>query len=198
MASDLITRLDAWLRENRIDVYESLQPGADADVLVQMEADFGFRLPALFRELYMWRNGQQGQVPPSFRNNSYLMPIDEISHTWREMTSMQEHGEWEQPQWWSRGWVPFLHNGAGSNLCVDMLGSFTGRQGQVIEFWAKFGDRPIIAPDIDTWLRHFVETMEQGLWAKDGDGNFSPLDDKNLPQIPGYPVVGDSNQPLPE
>lgn len=196
MTSNIITRLDAWLRTNRCAVYGSLQPGVHPAVLSEMEAEFGFSLPAVFRELYLWRNGQQGVVPPAFRNNEYLMPVDEIQNSWRELTGMQEHGEWEQPQWWSRGWVPFLHNGAGSHLCVDLLGSFTGKPGQVIEFWAKFPDRPIVAPDMETWLGHFVQSLEQGLWAEDEDENFSLVNEKKQPKIPGYPMKRDSNEPL--
>lgn len=188
----LLDRLDTWLSRHRPDYYAQLRPGLTAEQLADSEKSVGFAFPESFRGLYRWHDGQANDLM-AIRNNQYFMPSEEVKSTWEMLTSMQEGGEWEEPQWWHRGWIPFLSNGAGSHLCLDLHGSFTGLPGQVIEFWGKDADRPIVAPGFEVWLEHFVGSLEAGLWSLEEGGNFSP-DEHLLPKIPGYPVVGDSTK----
>jgi len=191
--SPIIKRLDTFLLRVRPGYYAQLRPGLNAEQFTEFAQAVGFTFPDEFRDLYCWRDGQADEFQ-SLCHNRYFMPSAEVKSTWELMTGLQEDGEWDQPQWWHRGWIPFLHNGAGSHLCVDLHGSFTTLSGQVIEFWNRDDDRPIVAPSFQVWLEHFVSTLERGFWHLEDDGNFLPSD--ILPGIPGYPIKGDARIPV--
>ena len=57
---------------------------------------------------------------------------------------------------------PFLHNGGGSHLCVDVAAEDGGNPDQLIEFWKADEDRPVTYPNLEAWLTELVESMEDG------------------------------------
>src|SRR4051794_11035586 len=65
----MIDRLDRWLRANRPDYYNALQPGVSDDRLDAFESRFGLLLPPAFRLLYRWRDGQADSCSASFHHN---------------------------------------------------------------------------------------------------------------------------------
>ncbi len=115
------------------------------------------------------------------------------------LSEMQERHEWgdDRPQWWSARWIPFLTNGAGDLTCVDTDGSFTGAEGQILEFWHDSPDRFVVAPDLDTWLAHFVSSLERGEWTLEESGNFSLRNGGRFPNLEGFPVAFDARTPAP-
>jgi cell wall assembly regulator SMI1 len=189
-AKKLFDRLDRALARRRPDYYRQLRPGLSESQLDAFEAFVGYAFPDKFRALYRWRDGQSDPWL-SLDRNRYFMPSKEAKNTWEMLTGFQENGQWGpgHPQWWHRGWIPFLHNGAGSRLCLDLHGSFTGTAGQVLEFWNHFDDRPIIAPSFDVWLKHVVGTLEGGYGYVAND-TFVIGD----PRVPGYPIKGDTKK----
>jgi cell wall assembly regulator SMI1 len=138
-------------------------PGADAAALEALAANVGRSLPAGFRALYQWSNGGDGL---RMRDMS-LMPIEDILRTRQKMNDQLAAGSFGSPNWWHKGWVPFLHDGAGSYLCWDTQGSFDGERGQVLAFWNEDKDRTIMAPSFDTWLVAFVDSLEAKVWVFD-------------------------------
>jgi cell wall assembly regulator SMI1 len=194
-AKTLVDRLDWWLAQNRPAYHAQLRPGLSAAQLTEFEGFVGFDFPDAFRLLYRWHDGQADDslYYLSLCHNQSFMTSDEVKRRWEMLTSMMEADQWGHPQWWHRGWIPFLHNGSGSHLCLDLHGSFTGTPGQVIEFWVHDRDRPVVAPSLEAWLGHFVSTLEAGLWSLDDGGNFS-YDFDAFPEIPGYPIVGDASK----
>jgi cell wall assembly regulator SMI1 len=58
--------------------------------------------------------------------------------------------------------VPFLHNGGGSYLCLDLAAEDGGQPGQVIGFWKRDEDRPVEFTSVEAWLTELVESMESG------------------------------------
>jgi cell wall assembly regulator SMI1 len=70
--------------------------------------------------------------------------------------------DFDDPKWWRRGWIPFLANGGGDHLCLDLAAEDGGVPGQLIEFWHEDADRPVTYPDLDTWLAELTASMEGG------------------------------------
>ena len=70
--------------------------------------------------------------------------------------------DFDDPRYWRRGWVPFLSNGGGSHLCIDLVAEDGGTPGQILEFWKGDADRPVRHLSFDAWLSHLVESMETG------------------------------------
>lgn len=158
---DLIERIDRWLAANRPDFYRSLQPGVDDAALDALETQFSFKLPIAFRQLYRWRNGQDPLSSASLQRNRSFCSIEEVASIKQMLDDMIE-SDFDDPRYWRRGWVPFLHNGGGSYLCLDLVAEDGGQPGQLIGFWKRDADRPVEFPNIEAWLADLVASMEKG------------------------------------
>ena len=191
--SDAIRRLERWLKANRPDYLAQLQPGATDAQLDELEATLDVKLPEALRELYKWRNGQPDDCYDGLSHNREFSNINTVRENWEMLTEMIG-ADFEHSHWWRRSWVPFLYNGGGDHVVVDVEGSFGGERGQVLRFWHDWEDRSIVAPSIQSWLEHFVIALETGVlrWNEEEEMVLEPdeLDivswSKHL--IDGYPV----------
>lgn len=157
----LIDRMDAWLAENRAGYHAALQPGVSDAQLDAFEAKFSLKLPEALRALYRWRNGQPNSSFDSFQDNRMLSSLEDIADT-KEMLDDMIGSDFEDPATWRRGWVPFLSNGGGSYLCVDVDAQGGGQPGQLIAFWKADEDRPVEQASVQAWLADLVASMEAG------------------------------------
>lgn len=157
----LIVRMDRWLAANRPAYYAVLQPGvSDAD-LEAFEWRFGVKLPAAFRQIYRWRNGQDPASYAAIQDNRSFCPLDEVAES-KAMLDGMIGSDFEDPRYWRRGWIPFLHNGGGSYLCLDLAAEDGGEIGQLIAFWKQDQDRPVESVSMEAWLEALVASMENG------------------------------------
>ena len=132
--------MDRWLAGRRPDYYAGLRPGVGDAELDAFERRFSLRLPPAFRELYRWRDGQDTTNAESFCDNRMFMPLADVAET-KELLDGMIDSDFDDPRYWRRGWVPFLHNGGGSYLCLDMAAEDGGIPGQLIAFWKADHDR---------------------------------------------------------
>lgn len=161
MVEQLIARMDRWLAANRPDYYALLQPGgSDAD-LDAFESRFAMKLPTAFRKLYRWRNGQDPMSYDAIQDNRSFCTLDDVAET-KAMLDGMIGSDFEDPRYWRRGWIPFLHNGGGSYLCLDLAAEDGGEIGQLIAFWKQDQDRPVEFASMEAWLRALVTSMEEG------------------------------------
>lgn len=156
-----ITLIDRWLAAHRPGYYAQLQPGVDAVALDAFESRFSLRLPAAFRELYQWRNGQDSASYDALLINRTLMNLQDIADAKALLDDMID-SDFDDPRYWRRDWVPFLHNGGGSYLCVDVRAEDGGTPGHLIGFWKANKDRPVEHPSVEAWLNSLANTMERG------------------------------------
>jgi cell wall assembly regulator SMI1 len=161
MVSASIARIDGWLAVNRPDYYGRLRPGATEGALDAFESRFSLRLPESFRSLYHWRDGQQPACSASLQSNRMFSSLDEIAET-KGMLDGMIGTDFEDPRWWRRGWVPFLANGGGDHLCLDVAAEDGGTPGQLIAFWHDEERRPVEYTDVESWLRQLADSMESG------------------------------------
>ncbi len=161
MVENLISRMERWLAANRPTYLARLQPGVDSQKLAAFEDQFAIVLPETFRSLYRWRNGQEVTCTESFEKNFMFSPLEEIAGTKANLDGMIGT-DFEDPNWWRRGWLPFLHNGAGDYLCVDLAGDNAGCPGQLLVFYHDWEKRPVKFPNLDAWLTSLVNSMENG------------------------------------
>jgi uncharacterized protein (TIGR02996 family) len=157
----LLARMDRWLAANRPDYYACLQPGVSARALNEFEERFGLTLPRSFRGLYRWRNGQPRDCFESLQDNRMFSSLEDIAET-KEMLDGMIGNDFEDPEWWRRSWVPFLANGGGDHLCLDLAAEDGGEPGQLIAFWHDWEDRSVKYESLDDWLHALVESMEDG------------------------------------
>jgi cell wall assembly regulator SMI1 len=161
MEFELIQQLDSWLSAHRPDYYSRLQAGVSSSTLDEFEARFSVQLPESFRAFYQWRNGQATACFDSFENNRMFSSLEEITET-KEVLDEMIGADFEDPRWWRLGWIPFLANGGGDHLCLDVRAVDGGTPGQVIAYWHDWDNRSIEHPSFEKWLSSLVTSMEAG------------------------------------
>jgi len=159
--SELIRRIDGWLAANRPVYYTRLRPGVNETSLLDFESRLGLKLPESFHALYLWKDGQEESCFESLHGNRMFMSLANIIETKQTLDGMIGT-DFEEPSWWRRGWVPFLGNGGGDHLCLDLFAEDSGAAGQLIAFWHEDPDRPIEFPNLDAWLLQLADSMEGG------------------------------------
>jgi cell wall assembly regulator SMI1 len=188
---ELIARFDRWLREHRPDLHEILRRGVKSGALDACAKRVGFALPADFRALYAWRDGQDGDCEGAFQNNQDFIALSQCEAHRDAMQELVDAGDVPSEQHWNARWLPFLEGAGGDLLCVDMAGIGGGKPGQVIYWSHEDGPTAIESPSLEAWLRAFVTSLERGMWKVDDDENFS-ANEKKLAKLtaelaPGYP-----------
>jgi cell wall assembly regulator SMI1 len=161
MVRELIDRVDRWLARNRPEYYARLQPGVTGPVLDAFESRFALKLPEAFRQFYQWRNGQEPGCHASFQDNRMFSSLEEVAET-KALLDGMIGSDFEDPRWWRRGWVPFLANGGGDHLCLDVAAEDGGTPGQLVAFWHDWEDRSVEYSSFEAWLRRLADSMEAG------------------------------------
>jgi cell wall assembly regulator SMI1 len=161
MVEALIGRLDGWLAANRPDYYTCLLPGATDAELDAFEARFSLKLPPAFRQFYRWRNGQDGSCSASLWKNFMFAPLEAAAGS-KQVCDDLIGSDFEDPRWWRRGWVPFLDNGGGDHLCMDLAAEDGGTPGKLLVFYHDWEHRPVKFHSLEAWLADLVESMEGG------------------------------------
>jgi cell wall assembly regulator SMI1 len=187
----LLDRLDRWLRRNRPAYYSRLRPGASERDLMKFERNLGRNLPAGLRALYRWHDGQEAGCSSAFQYQQMFMPLADVRRASVALNQLYFDGEFSEMNWWSTAWLPFLDNGSGDHLCVDLDGAFAGHPGQVVSFYHDWDRRNIEYPSLEKWLQVFVTGTEADMW-EENDGAFQPLDADQMRGVrsrltPGYP-----------
>ncbi|MBV0916844.1 SMI1/KNR4 family protein [Mycobacteroides chelonae] len=170
----LIVRLEAALAAVHPEFLAAQMPGASDEQVDRLEALAGKPIPATLRDLLTWRNGvKKGGVLVSFAGPWSFMSVEAIIEAvdmLRDLLRCEEG--WEEQTWWGHGWIPFLEDGFGDHLCVDLDGGgnlvddgepFIGMADQIIQFDHAAELRVIKAPSFDVWLTAFVEAVEEGI-----------------------------------
>jgi cell wall assembly regulator SMI1 len=185
----LLERLEQWLRQHRPAYFDWLRPGVAERDLTGLERDLGRNLPAGFRELYRWHDGQEPECTLGFQYNQMFMTLRDVQLACSALRQLLDGGEFLEANWWSRSWVPFLDNGDGDHLCVDLDGSFGGVPGQVLAFYHDWECRNIEYPSLEKWAAAFVQGVEAGLWGEEG-GEFKPRDPDKVREIRARVAMG--------
>lgn len=155
---ELLAHLDRLLRELRPDYYSVLQHGLTDAEWEAFRSRLGLDLPDGFRLLYQWKNGQRDNCSDNILGNYMFVAADSVAET-KELHDSMIGYDFE-PGWWERTWVPFLHNGGGDHMCLDVGGSFGGRPGQLVEFWHDWEKRAIAAPSLEHWVLRVVNSLD--------------------------------------
>lgn len=147
--------------------------GASVNELAELETLVGHKLPADFVASYQTVNGDptsgDGFIPGELAlsgTTNVLLPIKQIQDDWTMLKELLDMGEFAgekttpdpgvQNQWWSAGWVPFVSDGGGNYLCVDLTPADGGTIGQVLCFSHDSGNRKLIARSVAEFLEKLL------------------------------------------
>lgn len=158
--NQLIERADKLFRERRPEYYSQLQSGADEKTLARAEGYYGFPLPEALRSLYSWKNGQAVHCHESFTgiDNLSFMSLEEGMEAHRIFVELERAGEFSAG-WWDASWIPFLANGGGDHVCMEVTPD--GRSAGLLWFFHDYEGRS--EPDlysIEVILEAAIEEME--------------------------------------
>lgn len=167
--NDLWTTLEAWLAANDpLRLTNFKQPASDTE-LDMLEQALGLPFPEDFKEFLKIHNGQPGTGPSLFEQGRLLGTTD-ILIEWQTWNELLQSGEFDENHsapsaeikagWWRPGWVPFLSNGRGDHLCLDMDPSTSGIRGQVIEVLHDFESRQWLTAGFTEWLEMTIKENE--------------------------------------
>ncbi|MCM8542156.1 MAG: SMI1/KNR4 family protein [Lentisphaeraceae bacterium] len=166
MIKEKLERIDSLFKEKRPEYYSYLQDEVSDDKIVELEKILPGKLPPEFIELYKWKNGQDPRKFHSFYENRMFMPIEEIIEIKELMDGMIGY-DFEDPKYWRKGWIPFLSNGGGSHLCLDLVAEDGGTKNQLIGFWKADEDRDAEFSNISEWLDEVIDELVNDLYDED-------------------------------
>jgi len=152
---DLINKLDNQLSVLRPDYYKTLNGPLNNSEIELLEEKYKIQIPSNLKKLYKWKNGQNQNCYEAFVNNAMFMSLEDVLEAAEEFTSMIG-SDFEIENWWNENWLPIFHNGGGSYICYDLGGIFTGKKGQMIEYWNKDNDRNIIAGNLEDFINQII------------------------------------------
>ncbi len=154
-------RLEAWLKANNPALLADLNPPAIDAEIRELEQKLGVTLPADFVACLKVHNGQRGRAGSLFSKGRYLS-VDQILSEWTVWRDLLEQGEFDERSsapdrgvgegWWRIGWIPFVSNGRGDHLCLDLDPALGGYVGQVIEVSHDFESRCVVSNGFSEWL----------------------------------------------
>lgn len=170
MSTDLPTtlaRLEAWLAEHAPGIHATLRPGATEAELAVMERVLGRKLPSALRTLYA-THADWGHA----LGLTFLPPVMMQMEwdAWRELQAefQETAGHSSRPvgavraQYINPGWLPFLTDGGGNSVGVDLDPRPAGTVGQVITFGRDERVKTVLADSLGAFLTEYVVRLEAG------------------------------------
>ncbi|MBG8556242.1 SMI1/KNR4 family protein [Hymenobacter guriensis] len=158
----LLSQLDTLLQQHRPEYYAELNPPATAAELAAFETEVGLTLPAELRAWFSWHNGQNDECFEGLVANYECPSLSSVAESMRINRELLEAGDFAA-NWWQPNWVPFLTNGSGDHVCLDLEGTFTGQPGQLLEHWHDWEPRDVVFPNLTAWLTAVVQAYEAAL-----------------------------------
>lgn len=152
-----------------------LRPGASAETLSRYAAACENSAPALMLRLYERADGQDqwasesflsesvAQFYPTSRPGFVFLSIDAALALLDELDAALDTGCFDDQRnlksdpgvarcWWSRHWIPFLSDQAGTYVCIDTGPAEGGDSGQVILFEHDSPVRRLLARSVEEFF----------------------------------------------
>ncbi|MFW8627852.1 SMI1/KNR4 family protein [Deinococcus sp. ME38] len=193
---ELLARLDAWVAREVPLHHATLRPGVTVDTLDAFEVRRGLTLPPALRALYGWHDGGDlfgleflSLEHMEFKRNQWA------EHATERMTDLDE-AIVSNPLGAIRllyatgDWLPFLHDGSGNHVALDLSPGPARRPGQTITTCRDEEHRYVLAPDLDTFLREYLRRLEAGRVTVRRPSDFSDETQEVRLQEPGRASTG--------
>lgn len=192
---ELLPRLDAALRRQRPEYYAGLLPGATPNEIAELEDAVRMPVPEDLRALLTWKNGHakiEMEVGYAHEGDPLwgkyrLMGVEEIVLSCEEMRDMLEGEEWDDPDWWHGGYIPFATDWGGDYLLIDTAPHLPGRAGQIVDWAHDAPLRIMLCADLAGFIEAVVVGLESGLKDPEDDG--VQYQEILKQRSPGYPVL---------
>jgi cell wall assembly regulator SMI1 len=160
-----LSQFDQALKEYKPDFYANLKPGTSEQAWYDLETDLFPKaaehvvFPTDLKDLYLWKNGS----PQTFLGEYVWLSVEEIRQAVKDLWAYNKDIIAQYGQcnllWWPK-WIPMFQSGA-DYICYDMVGSFDGTPGQIIQLLHDSESRTFFAPNLATFLAGISQSIEQ-------------------------------------
>jgi cell wall assembly regulator SMI1 len=167
---DVWRRVESQFRLQAPNRLSQLEPGAAPAQIDEFERLVGRPLPEDFRESYAIHDGAYGVPFGEFPD--YLLTLEQIAGLlpWmrEELIPPSQYRSEPvpvgpvRPVWWSEGWVPFVGEGTGDYLCLDLDPAEGGAVGQVFDWGHETGPTRVLFPSFRDYLERYAAGLERG------------------------------------
>lgn len=173
--------IGAWIeRHAPPEFFPLYRTPASPEAIAQAERVVGAAFHPLLRDMLLFANGATANAP-SLIDAFKPMTVDDIVSAHRFLTEEFLEGRnierddneriraanGVRPIWWSARWIPFMQNGGGDYLCVDMDPARGGNVGQVVTYYHDESFRPKTAEDIGAMFARVAEGLDTGAYKFD-------------------------------
>lgn len=119
MNTQLLSEIESELKSYPDFDISQLNPPATQEEIAALQSQFQLPLPASLVLFLKWHNGQAANYFEGFTETETFMSTHEIISAVTVLNDLLACGN-IGPDSWNPNWVPFLDNGAGDHLCVDL------------------------------------------------------------------------------
>ena len=173
--------IEPWLAQNAPRIHAGLAPGASAEQIGALETAIGAPLPVELRDWFRRHDGA-----PTLRSYDFLSTQRALA-TWRGRNEMlddgtfldgrapaDDSGEYFEPVWWHRSWLPIAEDGCGNLICVDLAPGPAAVRGQILFWEMQTGPEASRARSINQWFEAFWTDLATGKEVVDEHGFLRP------------------------
>jgi cell wall assembly regulator SMI1 len=178
---DTWDRIEHWLVANAPKAYQALNPPASSAAIGGLERTLGTELPKDFKESASIHDGQVVDIGIF---GWELLQCARILEKWKLFRYLLEDESQVnvgvavgpvRPVWVDALWIPFVEDGAGNMLCLDLHPEDSGQRGQIIDFWHDGPTRTVVAPTFADWLTGVADAMEAGGFVLESGWPIRPM-----------------------
>lgn len=186
----VLEKIDQYLKTNRPEYYAILNPPITDDKIAGLEEKYGIQLPVDLKALYKWKNGHEEEYFLENFIDLEQFPSLEYSLEWASELTGMIGLDFTRENWWNKHWFPFFIMSASDSYCYDLEGTFTGNKGQILRYTHDDAWRPVVAPDLVTFLEHILNSWPNNICTGFDEGKDS------MEYMAGYPLEFNADKPL--
>ena len=185
--ASVLARLDAWYAKHLPPDEYVFNPPATDDQIDQIEKLVGFKLPASYRQLYHWHDGDDISRYDHLGHiyGLPILPLDQVAMEWKtwNLDVLREFegnrymipgASWPpgdvDPAYINPRWIPLTADGSGNSIGIDFDPWPGGRVGQVILFGRDEDMKVALAESLGKFLEWIAGLLESGNFRLDDDG----------------------------
>lgn len=169
--SSIMAEIEQILEQAFPDVIANLNDPVDEQALAALEGRLEITLPEDFREFYLLHNGERDRLGLIF--GLPLLPLEEIYREWQAWQAVAAEDYFNldfavisvpagaiKEVYAHPGWLPFVKDGAGNHIALDLDPAPKGRYGQVFNFGRHENTRYVIALSFTDFLAFILAQLQ--------------------------------------
>jgi cell wall assembly regulator SMI1 len=154
--TEVLARLDDWLKQHRKRYHNGLMPGASDRELARLATALRRPVPDELAAWLRWHNGQSEELIGTFVESFNLMSVADIIETLKDRKGQEG---------WDPAFIPILDDYQDDLVVLD-----TSKPGlPVREVWRGRSDHPEVATSMRGWLESLLADFQSWRYHEDSE-----------------------------